>query len=67
MAQERLFRLAVESGSVTFRHEPGRGWHLVIWLRRGDEVPDEVQPDVYDRLTTVELLGIIDRVLDDQL
>jgi hypothetical protein len=65
--QQRLFRLAVESGSVNFRHEPGRGWHLVIWLRRGDESPDDAARETYSGLTTVELLQVIEGTLDTEL
>lgn len=67
MEQARLFRLAVEAGSVSFRHVPGSGWTLTVWLRRGDEAPDEVQADTYAGLSTHELLSTIDAVLDREL
>ena len=67
MKQERLFRLAVESGSVTFRHEPGVGWCVTFWLRRGDELPDEVQSERYSGLGTAELLDVIAAHLDAHL
>lgn len=67
MEQARLFRLAVEAGSVSFRHTPGVGWTLTIWLRRGDEAPDEVRADSYTGLSTQELLTAIDGILDREL
>lgn len=67
MAQERLFRLAVEAGAVTFWHVPREGWHLQIRLRRGDEPWQEVEGETYDHLTTVELLDVVASHLDEHL
>lgn len=67
MTQERLFRLAVESGHVQFTHEPGRGWRLYVTLRRGDELWSEVRGDLYEGLSTSELLDTIAVVLDSAL
>lgn len=67
MKQERLFRLAVEAGTVTFGHEPGKGWRLVMALRRGDELWQECEREVYEGLTTVELLDVISAHLDASL
>jgi hypothetical protein len=67
MAQERLFRLAVEAGTVTFHHVAGAGWVLTVACRRGDEAWDEVERETYSHLTTVELLDTIAAVLDSLL
>ena len=67
MQQDRLFRLAVEAGSINFRHEPGRGWVLNIVLRRGDEDWSSIQPETYSHLTTVELLDAVAAHLDGAL
>lgn len=67
MRQERLFRLAVEHGSVNFHHHPGIGWSLTVWLKRGDEAWDSAQQDFYEGLTTVELLDTIAAHLDTAL
>ena len=64
MDQQRLFRLAVESGQITFNHEPGRGWRLVFGVRRGDESWHDAEIDTYEALTTVELLSVISTCLD---
>lgn len=64
MRQERLFRLAVEAGTVTFGHEPGKGWRLVIAVRRGDELWQDAARDIYEGLTTVELLDTVYAHLD---
>lgn len=67
MEQTRLFRLAVEAGSVSFHHEPGRGWCLTMALRRGDETWQEASRETYERLTTVELLDVVASHLDASL
>lgn len=67
MDQPRLFRLAVESGVVTFTHEPTRGWKLNIRLRRGDETWAEAHWDTYEGLSTRELLDVIAACLDTNL
>jgi hypothetical protein len=64
MEQTRLFRLAVESGTVTFRHEPARGWNVTVTCRRGDETWLEAQTEVYEGLSTAELLDTIYACLD---
>lgn len=64
MHQNRLFRLAVESGAVTFRHVPGVGWSLVVAARRGDESWRDVSPDYYHGLSTQELLDTLYASLD---
>lgn len=67
MHQERLFRLAVEAGGVSFAHEAGRGWRLTITVRRGRGAHDEVERSDYSALTTVELLDTISAHLDSVL
>lgn len=67
MQQDRLFRLAVESGAITFWHEPGRGWHLVMRCRRGDEQWSEAPMDRYEGLSTAELIDTIYAGLDAAL
>ena len=64
MRQERLFRLAVESGSCTFQHVAGYGWRLTITVRRGDESWTEARSATYDRLSTAELLDTLYSHLD---
>lgn len=59
MEQARLFRLAVESGSITFQHVAGYGWRLTIVLRRGDESWTDARSVTYDRLSTAELLDTL--------
>jgi hypothetical protein len=67
MDQQRLFRLAVESGVITFFHEPRSGWKLVVRFRRGDETWAEAQWETYSGLSTRELLDVIDASLDSAL
>lgn len=67
MSQQRLFRLAVESGAVSFRHVPGRGWALTVWVHRGDETLAESQSETYEGLSTAELLDTIYAHLDSVL
>jgi len=67
MTQDRLFRLAIEAGTVTFHHVAGSGWVLTVACRRGDEAWDEVQRETYSHLTTVELLDTIYACLDSTL
>jgi hypothetical protein len=67
MTQDRLFRLAIEAGTVTFHHVAGAGWVLTVACRRGDEAWDEVQRETYSHLTTVELLDTIYACLDSTL
>lgn len=67
MHQERLFRLAVEAGFIQFSHVPGRGWTLVIKVRRGQELWDESAAEMYEALTTIELLDVIYAALDQAL
>lgn len=64
MRQERLVRLAVESGSVSFQHVAGYGWRLVIVCRRGDESWTDARSITYDRLSTAEMLDTIYAHLD---
>lgn len=65
--QQKLFRLAVESGHVIFNHEPGRGWRLQMAFRRGAELWSETDAEVYEGLTTVELITTIEAGLDSAL
>lgn len=67
MRQERLFRLAVESGAITFWHEPGRGWNLVVRFRRGDEAWSDANNDRYEGLSTHELIDTLYASLDAAL
>lgn len=67
MYQDRLFRLAVESGTITFMHEPGRGWRLTLTCRRGDETWLEASTDTYEGLSTHELLDTVYAHLDTTL
>lgn len=67
MDEQRLFRLAVEAGAVTFQHVPGEGWRCVLWTRRGDEEWSDSERDFYSHLTTRELLDTIGAVLDARL
>jgi uncharacterized protein YcnI len=67
VAQERLFRLAVESGVVTFQHEPRSGWRIAVRLRRGDETWAEAMWETYDGLSTRELLDVVAATLDSAL
>jgi hypothetical protein len=67
MQQDRLFRLAVESGSLSFFHEPRLGWTLVVNLRRGDETWWETEPQRYSGLSTAELLDTVSACLDSAL
>lgn len=64
MEQTRLFRLAVESGAVSFRHEPGRGWNMTVTCRRGDETWLEAQTETYEGMSTHELLDTLYAALD---
>jgi hypothetical protein len=65
--QDRLFRLAVEAGSINFWHEPGIGWFLVTITRRGDETWQEAETCRYQGLSTMELLTAVDAHLDSVL
>jgi hypothetical protein len=67
MNQQKLFRLAVESGTITFMHEPGRGWRLTLTCRRGDETWLEARTETYEGLSTAELLDTIYAHLDTVL
>lgn len=67
MRQDRLFRLAVESGTITLMHEPGSGWRLTVTLRRGDETWLEAKTETYTHLSTAELLDAIYAHLDTAL
>lgn len=67
MHQDRLFRLAVEAGSVVFIHEPGVGWRLSVNIRRGDEQWDETETEVYRGLSTQEMLDTVYAHLDSAL
>lgn len=67
MSQERLFRLAIESGFCSFNFVPREGWSLRIGLRRGDEQWADCEPDTYDRLTTDELVSLLDVVFRNEL
>ena len=67
MQQDRLFRLAVEAGHIQFSHVPGRGWTLTMRVRRGQELWDESPVEMYEALTTVELLDTIYAALDAAL
>lgn len=67
MENLRLFRLAVESGSVSFNHYGRDGWSLTVALRRGDEAWTDVVSEHYSGLTTVELLDTLAAHLDSHL
>jgi hypothetical protein len=67
VAQDRLFRLAVEAGTINFWHEPAKGWSLVVKFRRGDERWDEATHERYDHLSTLEMLETLYASLDGAL
>lgn len=67
MQQDRLFRLAVEAGTINFSHVPGRGWTLTVKVRRGQELWDESPVELYEALTTVEMIDTVYASLDSAL
>jgi hypothetical protein len=62
-----LFRLAVESGVITFMHQPKSGWSVSIRLRRGDETWADSLWETYEGLSTRELLDVVAATLDGAL
>jgi len=55
----RLFNLAPETFIVQAHHVAGEGWRLLISMRRQDEPWPDARRDVYDHLTTEELVDVI--------
>ena len=58
--QQRLFRLAVSDLALTAHHVPGEGWSLVVTHHRQGEPFDNEQRGTYSRLTTEELIDVIE-------
>jgi hypothetical protein len=58
--QERLFRLAPEAVAVNGYYVHREGWTLVVAVRRGDEDWSRAHRERYDRLSTDELLQVLD-------
>lgn len=67
MQQERLFRMAVDSVDVNAFYEWPRGWHLCVRVRRADESWSDVEPDLYDGLSSEELADVIACSIQDAL
>lgn len=65
--QPRLFRLAVEAVTVSAHFDMGRGWHVAITARRGDETWQEATQEVYDCLSSSELVDVLCASLSLQL
>jgi len=63
MGQERLIVGAPEAVHVAATYVAGRGWHLQLGVRRQFEEWREAHRDVYELLSTEELL----QVLEDEL
>jgi len=67
MDQPRMFRLAVDAIDVSAFYEHRIGWHLCVRTRRADESWGDVQPELYERLTTDELVDVIEASLRNEL
>ena len=65
--QGRMFRLAIDALDISAFYEHRIGWHLSIRMRRGDESWGDVQPELYDRLSTDELADVIATSVAEQL
>ena len=62
MHQLRMFRLAPEALTINAHHVGGEGWFLKIQMRRADETWAEAYTEQYERLTTHELVDVLDAV-----
>lgn len=62
-----MFRLAVDSITVSANHEGASGWSCRIGARRGDEHWRDVEIDSYTLLSTDELYDVIVTALAVQL
>ena len=67
MHQERLFRLAFSGIQLGAYYEGAEGWHVVIRMRRDDELWADVEPVHYHHLTSVEMLDVISAHLGSEL
>jgi len=65
--QERLFRLAVDAVTIQANHDAGEGWRLVVITKRQDEQWADAVRSEYSRLSTEELLDVIDSELAGRL
>jgi hypothetical protein len=59
MAQQRLFRLAVEAVHLTAVHTGADGWRLTVGYRRQDEPWSSAYRVDYDHLSSSELADIV--------
>lgn len=60
MTQEQLFTGAVEAAIISAQFHLGEGWTLRLQLRRQFEDWADARTEVYDRLTTDELVEVLD-------
>jgi hypothetical protein len=60
MEQERLFIGAVEAAIISANYVAGEGWLLRLQIRRQFEDWADARTEVYERLTTDELVEVLD-------
>ena len=58
--EQRLFDGAVEAAIISAQYHLGDGWTLRLQLRRQFEDWADARTEVYDRLTTDELVDTLD-------
>ena len=66
-ANPRLVCGEPESVSVAAHYVAGLGWHLTILVRRQFQEWSEASKGVYERLTTPEMVCVIDAALSTEL
>lgn len=60
MDQEQLFTGAVEAAILSAQYHLGQGWSLRLQLRRQFEDWADCRTEEYERLTTDELVEVLD-------
>lgn len=60
-------RWAPEAIVCQAHYEPGRGWAVYLRIRGGGQAWDEAPADLFDHLSTPELLDTIEGVLSRKL
>jgi len=58
--QQRLFSGAVEAAIISSHYVLGEGWTLRLQIRRQFEQWEDARTESYERLTTDELVDILD-------
>jgi len=67
MEQQRLFRISPDAVTISASYEHGAGWRVTFWSHARGVHETDSPSSRYDRLSSTELLSVVDDELSRRL